>query len=155
MAEGAVVPEDMRVTHFLIQPDPEGVKLQGWNERAFSKWVAVSVRCNIISPLYSVCITCNVCMKIYRKMYIDTYVHVACFHCLPAESLAEFIAHHTVEKLCLPCTLVLPKTGPGGEGGRGRGGGGDGGEGGAALQVRRRPVTMEEALKTGAGKPLA
>ena len=76
------------------------------------------------------------------------------FHCLPAESLAEFIAHHTVEKLCLPCTLVLPKTGPGAEGGRGRGGGGDGGEGGAALQVRRRPVTMEEALKTGAGKSL-
>ena len=29
--------EDMCVTHFLIQPDPEGVKLQGWNERAFSE----------------------------------------------------------------------------------------------------------------------
>lgn len=26
----------MCVTHFLIQPDPEGVKLQGWNEPAFS-----------------------------------------------------------------------------------------------------------------------
>ena len=33
----AQVTEDMLVTHFLIQPDPEGVKLQGWNERAFSK----------------------------------------------------------------------------------------------------------------------
>lgn len=31
------VTEDMCVTHFLIQPDPEGVKLQGWNEPAFSK----------------------------------------------------------------------------------------------------------------------
>lgn len=31
------VTEDMCVTHFLIQPDPEGVKLQGWNERAFSE----------------------------------------------------------------------------------------------------------------------
>ena len=31
------VSEDMLVTHFLIQPDPEGVKLQGWNERAFSE----------------------------------------------------------------------------------------------------------------------
>ena len=39
----------------------------------------------------------------------------------------------------------------GGEGGRGRGvRGGEGGEG--AHQVRRRPVTMQEALKTGAGK---
>ena len=33
----AQVTEDMLVTHFLIQPDPEGVKLQGWNERAFSE----------------------------------------------------------------------------------------------------------------------
>ena len=33
----AVVSEDMLVTHFLIQPDPDGVKLQGWNEKAFSK----------------------------------------------------------------------------------------------------------------------
>ena len=91
------------------------------------------------------------------------------------ESLPEFIAHHTVDKLCLPCTLVLPKSGKGGrgrggggglggEGGRGRGGGGDGGrvkggggdggDMGAAPQVRRRPVTMQEALKTGAGKSL-
>ena len=30
------VTDDMCVTHFLIQPDPEGVKLQGWNEPAFS-----------------------------------------------------------------------------------------------------------------------
>ena len=34
----APVTEDMLVTHFLIQPDPEGVKLQGWNERAFSEY---------------------------------------------------------------------------------------------------------------------
>ena len=31
------VTEDMCVNHFLIQPDPEGVKLQGWSETAFSK----------------------------------------------------------------------------------------------------------------------
>ena len=31
------VTEDMCVIHFLIQPDPEGVKLQGWNERSFSE----------------------------------------------------------------------------------------------------------------------
>ena len=32
--------EDMLVSHFLIQPDPEGVRLQGWEEiqeRAFSE----------------------------------------------------------------------------------------------------------------------
>ena len=28
----------------------------------------------------------------------------------PAEALPEFVAHHTVEKLCLPCKLVLPQT---------------------------------------------
>ena len=33
----APVTEDILMTHFLIQPDPEGVKLQGWNERAFSE----------------------------------------------------------------------------------------------------------------------
>ena len=31
------VTEDMCVTHFLIQPHPEGVMLQGWNERTFSE----------------------------------------------------------------------------------------------------------------------
>ena len=35
----------MLVTHFLIQPDPEGVKLQGgWNERAFSE-LTLTVNC--------------------------------------------------------------------------------------------------------------
>lgn len=34
---GAPVTEDLLITHFLIQPDPEGVKLQGWNKRAFSE----------------------------------------------------------------------------------------------------------------------
>ena len=28
---------DMCVSHFLIQPDPAGVKLQGWNEPPFRK----------------------------------------------------------------------------------------------------------------------
>ena len=80
--------------------------------------------------------------------------------CSYTESLAEFIAYHTVDKLCLPCKLVLPKPGGGGGGSvRGRGGG-EGVEGtssssgagaGGAHQVRRRPVTMQEALKTGAG----
>ena len=77
----------------------------------------------------------------------------------PTESLAEFIAHHTVEKLCLPCKLVLPNHG-GKEGSRGQfvkgrvrnsGRGDDGGDATGLPQLRRRPVTMEEALKTGAG----
>ncbi len=38
VSEAVKVTEDMCVTHFLIQPDPDGVKLQGWNERAFSRW---------------------------------------------------------------------------------------------------------------------
>ena len=37
LPDDARVTEDMCVTHFLIQPDPEGVKLQGWSERAFSE----------------------------------------------------------------------------------------------------------------------
>ena len=37
------ITEEMMVTHFLIQPDPEGVKLQGWNERAFSKRIIGTV----------------------------------------------------------------------------------------------------------------
>ena len=48
---------------------------------------------------------------------------------LSPESLPAFIAQHTVEKLCLPCHLVLPKSGV----------------------SRRRPATMKEALVTGAG----
>ena len=100
LADSVKVTEDMCVTHFLIQPDPEGVKLQGWNERAF-------------------------------------------------KSLAEFIAHHTVDKLCLPCKLVLPKSGHG-RGERGKGGGLRGGDGAEIHQDRRKPVTMQEALKTGA-----
>ena len=31
------VTDDMKVTHFLVQPDPVGVKLQGWSEKPFSK----------------------------------------------------------------------------------------------------------------------
>lgn len=77
-----------------------------------------------------------------------------------------------MDKLCLPCKLVLPKSGSGvssseggvrgratgasssgGGGGSdfGRGRGGDVGDGSGSHQVRRRPVTMQEALKTGAG----
>ncbi len=37
------VTEDMLVTHFLIQPDPQGVKLQGWSEKPFSKSASMSV----------------------------------------------------------------------------------------------------------------
>ena len=39
------VTDDMCVTHFLIQPDPEGVKLQGWNEPAFSKIINYIFMC--------------------------------------------------------------------------------------------------------------
>ena len=49
--------EDMCVTHFLIQPDPEGVKLQGWNERAFSECVHVCVcECECVGELVHVCV---------------------------------------------------------------------------------------------------
>ena len=34
---GTAVTADMCVSHFLIQPDPAGVKLQGWNEPPFRK----------------------------------------------------------------------------------------------------------------------
>ena len=30
------------------------------------------------------------------------------FGCICIETLPEFIAYHTLEKLCLPCKLVLP-----------------------------------------------
>ena len=70
--------------------------------------------------------------------------YYTCFECIvtyichhPAETLPEFIAHHTVEKLCLPCKLVLPKSSSGG---------------GGAPQVRRKPALMKQALQTGAGE---
>jgi hypothetical protein len=55
----------------------------------------------------------------------------------PAETLPEFIAHHTVEKLCLPCKLVLPKSSAGS---------------GGVPQVGRKPAGMKQALQTGAGE---
>ena len=51
------------------------------------------------------------------------------------ETLPEFIAHHTVEKLCLPCKLVLPQS-----------------SGGSVPQVRRKPAGMRQALQSGAGE---
>ena len=54
-----------------------------------------------------------------------------------AETLPEFIAHHTVEKLCLPCKLVLPKFSAGS---------------GGVPQVRRKPAGMKQALQTGASE---
>lgn len=115
--------------------------------------------------------TLATCYSTFTFQPLWFHVQILCsfiiFLLLHAESLAEFIAHHTVDKLCLPCKLVLPKPGGGGgvsgDGGRGRGGGeggrgragargGEAGEGVGAHQVRRRPVTMQEALKTGAGQ---
>ena len=49
-----------------------------------------------------------------------------------AESLPEFIANHTVERLCMPCRLVLP-------------------QGSVQPQVRRKPAGVRQALQTGAG----
>lgn len=65
---------------------------------------------------------------------------VDCAVSLYAETLPEFIAYHTVEKLCLPCKLVLPQSG-----------GGGGGGGGGGPQVRRKPAGMRQALLSGAG----
>ena len=65
----------------------------------------------------------------------DGPTELSCMFRHPAETLPEFIAHHTVEKLCLPCKLVLPQSG-----------------GGGAPQVRRKPAGMKQALQTGAGE---
>ncbi len=53
------------------------------------------------------------------------------------ESLPEFIAHHTIEKLCMPCRLVLPQ-----------------GSAPSSAQPapRRRPGGVQQALQTGAGE---
>ena len=47
----APVTEDMLVTHFLILPDPEGVKLQGWSERTFSEAKTYTVDCKLVNRL--------------------------------------------------------------------------------------------------------
>ena len=103
----------------------------------------------------------TMCYSTFTFQPLWFHVQILCafiIFLLHAESLEEFTAHHTVDKLCLPCKLVLPKPGGGGgvsgDSGRGRAGarGGEGGEGVGAHQGRRRPVTMQEALKTGAGQ---
>ena len=65
-----------------------------------------------------------------EPLFVDFQYH-------SAETLPEFIAHHTVEKLCLPCKLVLPKSSAGS---------------GGVPQVRRKPAGMKQALQTGAGE---
>lgn len=45
------VTEDMLVTHFLIQPDPVGVKLQGWSEKPFSEFPCQEIT-SLQSPHY-------------------------------------------------------------------------------------------------------
>ena len=56
--------------------------------------------------------------------------------CHPAETLPEFIAHHTVEMLCLPCKLVLPQSS----------------SGGAPCTGQETPAGMKQALQTGVGE---
>ena len=156
----------------------EWVSVYEWVSVWVSEWVCVSVSVSEwVCVCVSVCVWVWVCVWVCVCEWVCVWVsecewvwvsECVCTTSLPPESLPEFIAHHTVDKLCLPCKLVLPRSGGGGasgEGGRGRdrerererergggGGGGGGGEGaGAALGVRRRPVTMQEALKTGAG----
>ena len=47
----------------------------------------------------------NQCGPVYYNNY-----YLLKFSNHPAEALPDFVAHHTVEKLCLPCKLVLPQT---------------------------------------------
>ena len=68
LAEGTKVTEDMCVTHFLIQPDPEGVKLQGWNERAFSTSLHSNIQCSctVYIPVYV--------LLMYLCMYVPMHI---------------------------------------------------------------------------------
>lgn len=71
----------MCVKHFLLQPDneyPMGIKLQGWNEKAFGEDYP--------------------CLSEFSP---ET-------HFLLLENLTAFISGHCNNKLCLPCKLVLP-----------------------------------------------
>ena len=52
------------------------------------------------------------------------------------ESLTAFIASHVVDKMCLPCKLMLP----------------EGAGGAAAAQMtRRQPAGVAKAMQSGAG----
>ena len=77
-----------------------------------------------------------VILMYYTIMYLYIMLSL-CVNCamVYTETLPEFIAHHTVEKLCLPCKLVLPQS-----------------SGGSVPQVRRKPAGMRQALQSGAGE---
>jgi hypothetical protein len=94
-----------------------------------------------INPVGSCC--CGISLKpiassagIFATFVVDLAIYYLDFTG-PAETLPEFIAHHTVEKLCLPCKLVLPKSSAGS---------------GGVPQVRRKPAGMKQALQTGVGE---
>ena len=46
MHPDAPVTEDMLINHFLIQPDPEGIKVAGWIERTFSESIPIGYSLN-------------------------------------------------------------------------------------------------------------
>ena len=57
-------------------------------------------------------------------------------HTLSTESLPEFIVHHTMEELCMPCWLVLPR---------------DSAPSPAQPIPRRRPAGVQQALEQVGG----
>ena len=77
--------------------------------------------------LYSTCAVCS------RNLIFSFPLPL---HTLYTESLPEFIAHHTTEKLCMPCRLVLPRGST---------------PSSAQPASRRRPAGVQQALQTGAG----
>ena len=66
------VTEDMCVNHFLIQPDPEGVKLQGWAESSFSKNISLQQ----LQSGYSIGLTVLMCFLVT----VQFQHHVCCVH---------------------------------------------------------------------------
>ena len=60
------------------------------------------------------------------------------------ESLTAFIAGHVMEKMCVPCKLVLPDNGGGGGGGAM-----------VAQVTRRQPAGIAKAMQSGAGELIA
>ena len=94
--------EDMCVTHFLIQSDPEGVQLHGWSERAFSECVSYC--------MHAVCVHQKHHVPVY--MYVPIlYVHLHAFRF--ASIMVQNVCKNTTLKVYVPtytvcaCTCIM------------------------------------------------
>jgi tensin len=109
-----VVTNDMCVKHFLIQPDAQGVRLQGWSEPPFSKSLHVDM-CGCHLSL-----TLPPCLLPHPPHSPHLYPLLSPPHpplsppTPPSPStsstgdLEEFILQHCQERYCLPIVLTLP-----------------------------------------------